>query len=228
MKTLLTEDTLNTIIQDQVPRLVALPMSTIDQEMADPEIATNQITTVEVEPDEEDLAAAAHDADIEAETAAELAVRDASTQLDDELQDDINLGDDIIPEEVIYTPIPIDEYVTKYETLLAQRGNTQEHRQTIAASILSGYADATRRRQDKLVVENDTELRLSHFVCSVDVDSVWATFQADDPFPFGMEEEFQIYPVGPFHMRQVGTSKFRVDPSEQGNNNNWSARVCAS
>lgn len=229
MHTLLTERKINNVIEDQVSRLVALPMATIEQEMTDPEIAADQTPTrAEVEPDEEDLAAATHSADIEAENAAQLAIRDASTQLDDELQSDIDLGGDIVPDEVAYTDILIDDYVTKYETLLAQPGNTQEHKQTIAASILSGYTDATRQIQDRLLVDNVTDLRLSHFVCSVDVDSVWATFQADDPFPFGMEEEFQIYPVGPFHMRQIGTSKFRVDPSERGNNNNWSARVCVS
>jgi hypothetical protein len=226
MRTLLTEDKMNTFIGDEGPSLRALPMATIDQEMTDPEIASAQMARVEVEPDGEDLAAATHDADIEAENAAHLAIREASTQLDDELQDDINLGDDLIPNEVIYEDVSIDDYVTRYETLLAHPENTQEHRQAIAASILSGYADATRQIQDRLIVENDTQLRLSDLVASVDVDSVWATFQAGDPFPFGMEEEFQIYPVGPFHMRQIGTSKFRIDPAERGNNNNWSARVC--
>jgi hypothetical protein len=228
METALSEDHINNIVDDGIVRLVALPMPCIEREMADPEIVINQIDR-EVEPDGEDLAAATHDADIEAENAAQLAVRDASAQLDDELQEDVNLGDDLIPDEVIYTDVLIDEYVTRYETLLARPGITEAQRHTIAASVLSGYADASHRNQDRLIVESDqTGLRLSRLVCSVDVDSIWATFQAHDPFPFRMDEEFQIYPVGPFHMRQVGTSKFRVDPSERGNNNNWSARVRTS
>jgi len=232
METALTETHINNVIINGLHHLAALPMATLEREMADPDIATDQITRGDVEADGDDLAAATHDADVEAENTTQLAIRDASAQLEDELEDNMDLGNDIIPHQVTYVDVTIDDYVARYETLLARPGpgNTQQHKHATAASILSGYVDASRLEQDRLIVQNDpdTELRLSHFVGSVDVDSVWATFQADDPFPFSTTEEFQIYPVGPFHMRQVGTSKFRVDPSEHGNNNNWSARVCTS
>jgi len=162
-----------------------------------------------------------------AEDAHEAAINTASSDIENELVGSINLDNDRRPlENVDLIPIGLSEYVATHQKNLDEARGPEE-RQQMAAQVLTGYLDPTMTQQYHISPPAEGQIASRDMAFSLDIDSVMASFQATDSWPFIMEAEVQLYAVGPFDRRQIGTSKFRIDPSdEQGANTpNWAYRV---
>lgn len=162
-----------------------------------------------------------------AEEAHEAAINTASSDIEHELAGSMDLDNDWRPpEEVELIPIELSEYVATHQENLDEASGLEE-KQQVAAQILTGYLDPTMTQQYQINPPVEGQITSRDIAFSLDIDSVMASFQATDSWPFTMEAEVQLYAVGPFERRQIGTSKFRIDPSdEQGVNRlNWASRV---
>lgn len=168
-----------------------------------------------------------------AETQATL-LQDAAIQryeadIEDELTESLKLDPDEAMQDldaIMFEPISPLQYVTQYEDEL-DRANLSAYRQSIAGQILTGYTDPSRNTQHKICSFPEGEVEPADLIYSIDIDSVMATFQATDPWPFRPIHDVQIYPVGPYDRRHIGTSKFRMDPSDIPGSNqlDWERRV---
>jgi len=188
----------------------------------------NPETQNKLEPeDQEELEEAELWAAQLAAEAGEAAINAASSEIDLELTASLELDNDGgVPDEVDFVEIELLDYIKNSQELLDQAG-TVEEKQTAAAEVLTGYFDSTMKTQYQLLPPGESRISAQDMAFSIDIDSVMASFQAIDPWPFELQAEVQLYAVGPFERRQIGTSKFRIDPSDQpGENNlNWGYRV---
>jgi hypothetical protein len=186
-------------------------------------------TLLDAEPTSAQIQDALNQAEQDAEAAAQAAIIAAEEDLEEELQAALRLDDTVQDSsEANKMPIGLLGYVNHQEEAF-HRCNDQREEEAVAAQVLTGYIDSTREAMHAITGPPDREVSANELVFSVDIDSYWATFQAVDAWPFREQQEVQIYVVGPFHRRFIGTSKFRIDPSDQMGSNKleWNERVCS-
>lgn len=182
---------------------------------------------VQIEPSQDELDDVAHWAETEAALAHDRAIRLHEGDIEDELEESLQLDAEVQdPDEVMYEPISLGAYVLSYTEKLRQ-ADLPANRQAVAAQILTGFTNASRDTLHKIGSFQEGEVAPRDLVYSIDIDSEMATFHATDPWPFRPTPDVQIYVVGPYDRRQVGTSKFRIDPSDRQEDNrlDWGLRV---
>jgi hypothetical protein len=155
-------------------------------------------------------------------------VREASEDIEDELRESVSVDADE-PEPAIsipLEPISLSHYTRFYQGKLT-REVEPARRRGVAAELLSGYTDSTKTKQYGIKAFPQGYVTPQDCQYTIDVDSIMASFQPTDPFPFRQTANVQLYPIGRFDRRVVGTSKFTICPSdEQGVNNlSWNDRV---
>jgi hypothetical protein len=160
--------------------------------------------------------------------AQEDGVRSASEDIDNELRESVG-ADNEEPEPDIsihQERVSLSTYVKHYERKLI-RDTLPERLRGVAAEILSGYTNSTKSTQFHINSFKKDSIGPQDCRYTVDVDSIMASFQPTDPFPFLQTANVQLYPIGRFDRRIVGTSKFTLCPSdEEGVNNlSWDDRV---
>jgi hypothetical protein len=181
----------------------------------------------EINPDPESVEEATFFAERDASDAQTAALQRAASEIEEEYEHSLNLNDEVPnPEEIAIQPIGLNQYVELYEGAL-QRASSLREKQGVAAQILTGYVSESRNAQHQIRSFRGGTLLPLDLTYSIDIDSVMATFQATDPWPFQPRDDIQIWPVGPFDRRQVGTSKFRIDPSDRPGSEElrWGLRV---
>jgi hypothetical protein len=186
-------------------------------------------TEEDAEPTEEQIQEAHIQVEEYAEAATQAAIIAAEEDLEEELQAGLRLDDTVQDSsETSKILIGLLGYVNQYDDEFG-RCRDQRKEESIAAKVLTGYIDSTRETMHAISRPPEDEVSASELVFSVDIDSYWATFQAVDGWPFIGQQEVQVYAVGPFHRRFIGTSKFRIDPSDQMGSKNWDwkERVCS-
>jgi hypothetical protein len=193
------------------------------------ELVDMEDENVDTMPDEETLENAVHRSIEEAIQHANEAVRDASQDLEDEVSSMVDREGDIdMPDGLELESCDIEEYVSTGLDSLAHHRDQRPtcHTQDAAASVLTGFVDREMRKRVRLTVEEE-DRRFDLTTCSfnLDIDSAHCSFSLTDNWPFKSTERVQLWPVGPFSRRQIGTSKFRIDPSGEGTELNWNQRV---
>jgi hypothetical protein len=232
---------LNTIIEDTgVVVTGSLPMILLSADTSNapsqslslrrgtesPAIDTEDIPNPPLLPDAEDLEGALHDAEVEGLEAQNASIERASEEIEDEVQGLLDSDEESISDRIVeLVQFDLPGYVSFYETQLRNANNSPARKETVAACILTGWMDERENKRAHVHIGDTHQMNIGEAVFSIDVDSIMASFQALDPFPFKNEDTFQMYPVGPFHRRQIGTSKFRIDSAEQGSNMNWQSNV---
>jgi hypothetical protein len=195
----------------------------IDVEDNNPELDTE----MEINPSPETVEEATFFAERDASDAHMAALERTASDIEEELQHSLNLNDELpAPGEISQKPITLTQYTVLYEQGLYRASNLRE-KQGVAAQILTGYVSESRNSQHYIRSFTEGTILPSDLIYSIDIDSVMASFQATDPWPFLPRDDIQVYVVGPFDKRQIGTSKFRIDPSDQprSNEQRWEHRV---
>ncbi|PVF90907.1 hypothetical protein CPB86DRAFT_803214 [Serendipita vermifera] len=178
-------------------------------------------------PDDDQLQEVIHQYTVGAIEHADDAAEQALDEIDDEVQQAYGLAE--YPEttsSVDLRDCDIVDYVDDSILCLSNGIQSDDSLQAAAASVLTGYTDSTmRERMNLTVTSEERTCGPEDLTFNVDIDSIHASFLADDPWPFHSSQAIEMWPVGPYHRRQIGTSKFRIDPNYPGNNLDWNARI---
>ena len=119
--------------------------------------------------------------------------------------------------------IQLGDYVNFYEQIFPS--SSPAHNYKISRSILTGLKPDAVNISHRIQDPPEHQLKAYRDLCfGLDIDSAWASFRAKDGWPFIDSCSVQIYAIGPWTRRAIGSSKFRIDPGD-GTCLDWRIRV---
>lgn len=167
------------------------------------------IATNDKEPDTEELQEAMNLLETEALDAHEDAIQQASQLSRDEMENNNNAhATEPDADASISEDIDIEDYIAYYQDFQQLPEDMQDE---VARNILTGHKNKAENLFHHITVvsNDDRKVALRDVMFNIDIDSAHGSFTPDNEWIFS-HVDCEIWPIGPFHRRMVGTSKFGI------------------